>query len=447
MKYTYISNLLLLITGASTIFAQSYFPLYPNELSGYSAQLIGSAGTGIASNPGVSCIWGNPAMLGSINGRFNSSFTFGVQRSEEFRSVNMIDSFDDVVTKSAYASNRNFYTLTHGGMVTSLPSVFDKINVGIGVMPYWDYRYNYSEEVRGNLSSGNYNRDPLVGYHTIERSGKIYATGIGTALNIVPALDLGLSVSWLQSFNLMSRQGIISSDSNIDDALAGEPYSVGGDITLSKSALLVNAGVLLRLSEMDHIGFMYRSGVSLTLNGLPWYPSLAPESQLPTTYVNMDTTFAHTITMPPEIGIGVQHKVGHSIYPTTINVEVRYRDWTLYEYAFNPMIDSLSTLDYPFESTFDVRSSVEYLVRNRYPVRFGFIYKGSPMGSDFETTTITLGTSHVFGPMTLDVGGWFNYMSYIYDDIFIASGYTGEPAKETVQEWNSQLVMTLTYSF
>jgi hypothetical protein len=426
---------------------QSFFPLFPSDLGLLDAQRVSSGAVGIIANSSYSSIWENPAMLGFGDDGLKASMSFGLQRREEFRSVPMIDMFDDVVTKNAYAGNRNFYTTYHGGLTMSLPMLPNKIKFALGVKPFWDFNYNYNEEVRGNLPSGEYNRDPVVGYHVLDRTGVIHSVGGGFSVNILPNINIGLSISSLVGTNLNGRTEVVVLDSNdIDDALAGFPYSLGGDVSLKESNKLINTGLTWRFSNGNRLGLSYRSGVSLTMDDNAWYPGINERTQLPGLMLVSDTTLSHTIELPAQIGFGYQHKLDHTIYPVTVNLEVRYVDWTKYTFSFDPMMDSTTTLDHHFQETWDFRTSVEYLVRNSFPVRVGFIYNESPLGQEFESSTITLGTAYSMGRFVIDFGGWFNRIEYVYEDIFPAIGESTDPL-ETVTEWNSQFVVTLNYKF
>ncbi|NQV37947.1 MAG: outer membrane protein transport protein [Candidatus Marinimicrobia bacterium] len=442
-----ITSLVIAFVASSIGFGQAYLPFYPSDLGTKSASQMSSGATGIVANPSYSSLWENPAMLGFGSEGITSSLSFGLQRREEFRSVQMIDLFDDVVTKNAYASNRDFYPSYHGGLTGSLPFMDNKLKFGIGISPYWDFQYDYNEEVRGNLPSGEYNRDPLVGYHVLQRSGALYTVGGGFSFNIIPNINIGLSLSSFVASNLVGKTEIVVVDTNrIDDALAGYPMELGGDITLEESSLLINAGFTMNVGQHSRIGFSYRSPVGLILKDNAWYPTINERTQLPGLILISDTTFTHDLEIPAQLGFGYQHKLDHTIYPVTVNMEVRYTDWSKYSFSYDPLMDSTTTFNHHFQETWDFRTSVEYLVRNSFPVRIGFIYKESPLGQEFESSTITLGTAYSMGRFVIDFGGWFNRIEYLYEDIFPAISETIDPL-ETVTEWNSQLVVTLNYTF
>ncbi|NQU66957.1 MAG: hypothetical protein HQ510_03355, partial [Candidatus Marinimicrobia bacterium] len=326
IKQLYIS-LMVLTVG----YGQSFFPLFPSEFGLMDAQKISSGAVGIIANSSYSSIWENPAMLDFGNDGLKASMSFGLQRREEFRSVQMIDMFDDVVTNNAYAGNRNFYKTYHGGLTGSLPMLSDKIKFGLGVTPFWDFNYNYNEEVRGNLPSGEYNRDPVVGYHVLDRTGVIHSVGGGFSVKILSTLNIGLSISSLVGTNLNGRTEVVVLDSfDVDAALAGFPYSLGGDITLNESSMLINTGFIWDFGKGNRLGFSYRSGVSLTTDDNAWYPGINERTQLPGLMLVSDTTLSQTTELPAQFGLGYQRRMDHTMYPVVVNLEVRYVDWTQY---------------------------------------------------------------------------------------------------------------------
>ena len=443
-KYNFLFSIALLIKSMTS--GQSYFPLFPNDIHLTNAEIMGTASTGITGSPSYGSLWENPAMLGHLQDQILGSLTFGLHRREEFRAVPMIDMFEDIVTRNAYAGNRNFYNSYAGGITARL-SFLKNVSFGLGLSPFWDYHYNYSEEVRGNLPSGTYNRDPLAGYHTIKRDGNIQKLGAGVSFKIISNLHLGISISSLRSSSLYNRTEIVVMDTTqgIDDALAGYPYSLGGDISLGRSDLLIHTGVTMDFGEYTRIGFSYKSDLSITIENNSWFPILNERTQLPGLINVSDTLFVHDIRLPSQIGMGISRKLDHNLYPVSVHIECRYTDWSSYSYSFRPLIDSLSNLSHQFTETWDIRTGIEYMIHNQFPVRMGFIFKESPMGAEFESSIITLGTSYSLDRITMNISGWFNRIDYIYEDIFPANTATLETL-ETITEWNSQVVLTLSYS-
>ena len=86
--------------------------------------------------------------------------------------------------------------------------------------PYWDFRSDYSEEVRASLGPGVYNRDPVVGYHLINIDGVIRSFKIGLASKINSWLKIGVLLDNLYEDELFYMKGVNVFEE--DDALASD---------------------------------------------------------------------------------------------------------------------------------------------------------------------------------------------------------------------------------
>ena len=57
---------------------------------------------------------------------------------------------------------------------------------------FWDFRYDYNEEVRASLGPGVYNRDPVAGYHVVNVEGAIRSFELGLSTIIGNKAKVGL---------------------------------------------------------------------------------------------------------------------------------------------------------------------------------------------------------------------------------------------------------------
>ena len=57
---------------------------------------------------------------------------------------------------------------------------------------FWDFRYDYNEEVRASLGPGVYNRDPVAGYHVVNVEGAIRSFELGLSTSIGDKAKVGL---------------------------------------------------------------------------------------------------------------------------------------------------------------------------------------------------------------------------------------------------------------
>ena len=101
----------------------------------------------------------------------------------ERRSILVKDYFGDFLTYADYVNNDNANSnFQLGGM----GSIQNKFGVGLAVLPLASFNYNYIEEVRGSASveDGDVGfKDPLVGYHVFNTSGKLNTLSAGLSFD------------------------------------------------------------------------------------------------------------------------------------------------------------------------------------------------------------------------------------------------------------------------
>ena len=194
------------------VFGQQYFsPLIPNNY--FSSDAAYLAKGGIYSGP----------FFKHIFNRYGKSFNFeaDIIRNSytERRSEPVIDMFDDVVTQNVYSLNRPAFTSLSWLLSGSLSGKFNiPVSFSLSDAPFWDFRYDYNEEVRASLGSGVYNRDPVVGYHLINVDGAIRSIELGMSTKIGSNVKLGFNLENLYEDDITYTSGVNVIEK--DDALA-----------------------------------------------------------------------------------------------------------------------------------------------------------------------------------------------------------------------------------
>ncbi len=440
-----ITLFLLIIALIETrLDAQSYFSMiFPQETGTRSARSLSLGMVGVSTQVGIENVWTNPALLNTKNQLFSLTLNGHLQRFEEKRSYPVMDMFDDVVMNNSYVSNRYWYSNLDGGIIFSLPK---NVYFGLARSIFWDFTYDYTEEVRGSLPTGTYNRDPLRGYHEINRSGKIISTDLGFSFSPFDAVKIGVGGHWLNGKNLKDRYNV-----NVlsqDDALASDTTFIReSEISLDKTPVVYTAGISVQPKNGLTFGFSYQTGVECTFQNLWSLPEVNERTQLPgyKNYFELDTTGYMITILPDKYSFGIEVNMKNPI-DTKSMLEFHYTDWSKFtSQVYSPVDEQLAEVPFHFQETWEIRGGVEHIFQNKIPFRFGFIYSESPLGQEFETTRITTGGSYKWGNATFDFGIIFGGLTYRYEDLFKAVSEESE-FLDTVKEFNTISTFSITYS-
>lgn len=392
------------------------------------ATALGHVGTAEAF--GVMNLFTNPALLSDGAGLRLEGSSNSMHRIES-RSFPAIDQFGDVVTNNIYNITESWQTLYKAGGVWSS----NHFALGVGTAPYWSPFFRYSEDVRGNLSSSNYNRDPLVGSFQWDRSGEITETALGMS-TILPTLNFGFSVGFLSANDLNVTKGTIVITP--DDALDTDTTNVKTMSYDFKSAKMpiVRFGLSLDISNRLKLAIGYESGTKLVFENILEIPATT-ESLLPGFFIS-DQPRTIKYQMPDEITVGVNFQPTN-VLRTIAYFEGEWKNWSrsaiFYSDYFGHLLD-----------TWTYRGGVEHSLFNGLPVRAGFIYAGSPLIKSMAQTWITLGSGYTHGNLVVDVAMEYGMVDYSYPDLFVAAGQTHH-GEETVHESTTKFALTLAYVF
>ncbi|MCF7804142.1 MAG: outer membrane protein transport protein [Candidatus Marinimicrobia bacterium] len=420
--------------------AQSYFSLIlPQEFGPETAGYVSQGATGVANSVGYVNLWTNPAALVAGEANYNVSVSSTLRRFTEDRSFPAVDLFEDKVTDNMYASNGRWYPGYAGGAVAN----FGGFSVASSYTPVWDMRYNYREEVRSSLGSGVYNRDPVAGYHNIDRNGQIYAASLGGNVSLVEKLSVGVAYHLLMADDLSNEYSVNVLREDDPALSAASDTAFASDIGLDGTPGLLTAGLAYDINWRFRVGLNYRSGVTLTQTGLASVPGFLNRVALPEYERSAELQTIET-QIPGKIALGIRGKMQNPI-ATSAQVEVHYTDWSNYQVTYVGAPDSANTMPENFQETLEYHLGVEHLLLGKIPFRFGFIYAESPLGREFEQTKFTIGGSYLWGNVTLDFGAIFNSVTYDYVDIFPADAETGTTL-ESVNESNVRATFTLSYA-
>ncbi|MCA9751073.1 MAG: hypothetical protein KC591_02700, partial [Gemmatimonadetes bacterium] len=136
----------------------------------------------------------NPALLARAR-VLEITASGNVHRMQETRSIPAYDSFDAYLVESIYALNHMSSSDISFGVAGS-PDGDDfgsRVGLGVTYAPIWDFRYDYTEQIR-DPNAFTQPRDDLLGLNDIQSDGRIAATSLGAALQVFDWLDLGVAL-------------------------------------------------------------------------------------------------------------------------------------------------------------------------------------------------------------------------------------------------------------
>ena len=206
----------------------------------------------------------NPA-FGIFDKPTSISFDISRRSYTEKRSFPVIDMFEDVVTQNVYVLNRPSF----GSVSWKINSDITKyvklpLSLSLSGSPFWDMRYEYSEEIRASLGPGVYNRDPVGGYHLLNISGMIESLKFGLATKIGGKIKFGLAFESLYDNDLSYESGVNVLDQ--DDALASDTTMIHNYYLSIDRVIRPSLGFVLNVRHNLELGLSLVSSSKVKFN-------------------------------------------------------------------------------------------------------------------------------------------------------------------------------------
>ena len=436
MRFRFNYTLLFIIVfGLNLVLGQEYFSTFfpvNNFPMGARSMAMGGSRLGSVSNPAV----------GSFGKPLYFSFDISRRSYTEKRSFPVIDMFDDVVTQNVYVLNRPAFSSFSWTLGNDFTKYFKlPISISVSGSPFWDMRYDYSEEVRASLGPGVYNRDPVVGYHLINVDGMIQVLRLGLAAKVGSKVRVGLSLESLYENDLSYESGVHVIDQ--DDALAGDTTMMH-NISLSIDQVMrPSLGGIIDLKKDLSLGLSFKPSADIIFQTGGLVPTVNEKTQLPGLSFS-DSTSRYTVSLPQALNFSMSARLDNPT-KTTVTGGFTYLDWENHDTQTvnHTLVD---TVNFKYQSTIGISFGVEHWILNKTPFRFGFIYSESPFGSEFEITKVSIGSGWVYDNISVDVAAIFGSVEYMYNDLFVPQGQSSS-ALERVNESNAVLKATIKYYF
>lgn len=440
MRPTRIFSMAMLLLLSSTLFAQSYFnPLLMNQLGLSHSRDVALSGANTSDYSSAMSTFSNPANQAGFIG-LKLSGSFGAITTNENRSFPAIDQFGDVVTNNIYVVSKGMQNTFSGGATWGDGS----FALSIASNPFITPAFFFKEEIRGSLYSPNINRDPLIGYHNIEQSGVLQATGFSYGFN-QDDLSFGAALRFLHGMELKNQMGISVIDNADTSALAGgtsmlmhEEWDIDNTPIVGQLGAILDLGMHWRVSASYQASYVLKS----TRQGaIPMYDLTLG---LPIVEWSSDS-IGSTVNIPARLELGLRMKPSNSL-PTSVYLSLAYQDWTQYEVSYgDSLMDADSPFDYPMQEAFTLSGGIEHWVNENVPFRAGFTWAESPLDRDLSQAVLSGGSGWKSGPLQFDVAVQLSSVGYKYYDIFIPVGMSPN-AYENVRESKTNYSISVSYS-
>lgn len=440
MRSPRIIPFVLLLILSTTLHAQSYFnPLLMNQLGLSHSRDVALSGANSSDYSTAMNTFSNPANQSGFVG-LKLSGSFAAIATMENRSFPAIDQFGDVVTNNVYVVSQGLQNAFSGGATWGDGS----FALSIASTPFITPAFFFKEEIRGSLYAPNINRDPLIGYHHIEQSGVIQATGFSYGFN-QDNLSFGAALRFLHGVGLQNQMGVSVIDDADTSALAsGTSMLMSEEWDLDNLPIVGQLGAILDLGMHWRVSASYQTSYvmkSTRQGALPFYDATEGLPLIEWTSDSLDLT----IDIPARLEVGLRMKPANSL-PTSVYISLAYQDWTQYAVSYgDSLLDASVPFEYPMQETFTLSGGIEHWINENVPFRAGFSWAESPLDSELSQAILSGGSGWKSGPLQFDVAVQLLSVGYRYFDIFVPVGMSAN-SYENVRESKTNYSISVSYS-
>ncbi len=435
-----IFSIVLLLLLNTTLFAQSYFnPLLLNQLDMTHSRDVALSGANTSDYSSAMSTFSNPANQAGFKGLILSG-SFGALTTNENRSYPAIDQFGDVVTNNIYVVSKGIQNTFSGGVTWGS----GKLSASLASTPFLTPAFTFKEEIRGSLYSPNINRDPLVGYHHLNQSGVLQASGVslGTSFG---SWSTGLGLRMVNAVDLKNEYGIsVLDSSDVSPLAAGESALETESWELDNTPLIVNVGLIKDFGLHWRFSASFQTAYTLESTRQGAIPLYDSELDLPILEWASDS-LGTIVNIPARLELGLRMKPSNSL-PTSVYVSLAYQDWTQYELSYSDSIIQADTpFEFPMQEAFTISGGIEHWVNDNVPFRAGFRWSESPLDSELSMAVLSGGSGWKSGPLQFDVAVQLSSLAYRYYDIFVPVDMSAN-TYENVRESKTNYSISVSYS-
>ena len=240
---------LIIALSAANLFGQAYFQYMglDNPIKN-TARSLALGGDSLALEQDPVAGLNNPAMLYQKGDALKIYTNLNVASFIDRLSFPVQDSFGDYLAENDYVSNR--FQRMEGDLALYYSQ--EGFSTSIGWYSLENFRYDYQEEIRSDMGSGTYDRDPLAGFHKVSFSGLTHGLNIALAHDIGERLALGYAYTHYFGSGFEEGYGVIPilNDSKLSSSdTTYYPATPSGGTGYS-----INIGLTAKVTERLQVG-------------------------------------------------------------------------------------------------------------------------------------------------------------------------------------------------
>jgi hypothetical protein len=442
MTRKHLLTLFLILTlSASGLFAQAYFKYMGLEnINKQSARSLALGGNSLALEQHPIAGLNNPATLFKAENALSVYANLNLESLIERRSFPVQDSFGDYLAENDYVSNR--FSRFEGDLALYYSQ--QGFSASVGWYSLENYNYDYQEEIRSDLGSGAYNRDPLAGYHKISFAGLTHGLNIALAHDIGERFAVGYSYTHYYGSGLEEAYGVIPILN--DSKLASSDTTYYPYNPTNPNGSSVNLGLTAKITDRLQAGLHANLAGIYTIQGTHMIAGMDSSLLLPAYTVDPDSAYKAIIDRPNTYSLSLKYIPSNEL-KTVLYAQFDLTDWRSYASGYFDSADSLVSLFSPeYSPSWAMRAGIEHVFFTGIPLRFGFSYEKNPMNNDMNRTTINVGSGWSSENLTLDIGILLYQNMYYYSDLFPVADEV-RVNLDKVKENGLRVNISLSYAF
>lgn len=436
-----LTLLLLMILSVGLAFGQVYFNYMGMEnINKHSARSLAVGGNALALEKNPVAGFNNPAMLYSTEDAFSIYANLNAQSFIERRAFPVQDSFDNYLAENDYVSNR--FQRFEGDLAIYYSQKGFSLSAGWFTLN--NLNYQYREEIRKDLGSGAYSRDPLAGLHLIDISGVNHGINIALAHDIGKRFALGYAYTRYYTAGASEGYGVIP--------ILNDPKLASNDTTffavnpVNGNGSNINLGLTAKVTERLTLGLHGTISGNYSLENTKMLAQIDSSLILPAYLVSADSAYNLIMDRPNTYSLSVKYIPANEL-KTLLFAQFDLINWKSYGINYFDSADSLMMSFSPgFSPSWALKAGVEHQFFTGVPLRFGFSYEKNPMSNEMNRMTINLGSGWSNDHVILDFGLAIYQNMYYYNDLFPVEGEV-RASRDKVKEQGLRGNLSLSYAF
>ncbi|MEA2078052.1 MAG: hypothetical protein U9O95_08555 [Candidatus Marinimicrobia bacterium] len=436
-----LTILLIIMLSAGSLLGQVYFQYMGLEnASKNTARSLSLGGNSLALEQNPVAGLNNPAMLFKATDALVIYSNLNMASFIERRSFPVQDSFGDYLAENDYVSNR--FQKMEGDLAIYYSQ--KGFSATVGWYSLENFKYDYQEEIRSDMGSGAYIRDPLAGYHKISFSGMTHGYNLALAHDIGDRFAIGYAYTSYYGSGFEEGYGVIPILS--DNKLSSQDTTYFPANATKGVGSSVNLGLTAKVTDRFQLGLHGTLAGIYTMEGTHMIAGMDSSLLLPAYTVDTDSAYKVIIDRPNTYSLSLRY-IPNNELKTTLFAQFDITDWRSYAAGYFNSADSLVSLFAPaYSPSWALRAGIEHVFFTGIPFRFGFTYEKNPMNNDMNRSTINVGSGWASDNLTLDVGILIYQNMYYYSDLFPVEDEV-RTTLDKVKENGLRVNISLSYSF